>query len=132
MVAGQGAGSRLVEDRPALAPRPVLHRRQPLDHGDCGVARRMGVLNAVSKELIVHTSRTKKSADFVASLALIDRRWGPAPGRDTKPVRLVLDNGPVHTSKLGRAALAERVWIEVEWLPHMPPNSTTSNAVGGT
>jgi hypothetical protein len=37
----------------------------------------MGVLDAVSKELIVHTSRTKKSADFVASLALIDRRRGP-------------------------------------------------------
>jgi hypothetical protein len=37
----------------------------------------MGVLDTVSKELIVHTSRTKKSVDFGASLALIDRRWGP-------------------------------------------------------
>jgi hypothetical protein len=81
----------------------------------------MGVLNPADGELLVHTSRTKKSADFVASLALIDRRFGPAPGRDTKPVRLVLDNGPVRTSKLSRAALAERAWIEVEWLPRSAP-----------
>ena len=36
-------------------------------------------------------------------------------------MRLVLDNGPVHTSKLSRAALAERPWIEVEWLPRYAP-----------
>jgi hypothetical protein len=35
------------------------------------------VVTPTSKELIVHTSRTKKSVDFGASLALIDRRWGP-------------------------------------------------------
>jgi transposase len=34
---------------------------------------------------------------------------------------LVLDNGPVHTSKASRAALAERPWITVEWLPRYAP-----------
>jgi transposase len=35
---------------------------------------------------------------------------------------LVLDNGPIHTSKASRAALAERAhWLRVEWLPKYAP-----------
>ena len=34
---------------------------------------------------------------------------------------LVLDNGPIHTSKLTRAALADRSWLTVEWLPKYAP-----------
>ena len=35
-----------------------------------------------------------------------------------KPVVLVEDNGPIHVSKLSRAALAARAhWLTVEWLP---------------
>jgi hypothetical protein len=34
---------------------------------------------------------------------------------------LVLDNGPVHTSKASTAALATRPWITVEWLPRYAP-----------
>ena len=35
---------------------------------------------------------------------------------------LVLDNGPIHTSKATRAALAERAhWLTVEWLPKYAP-----------
>ena len=34
---------------------------------------------------------------------------------------LVLDNGPIHTSKAGRAALAARPWLTVEWLPRYAP-----------
>ena len=34
----------------------------------------------------------------------------------------MLDNGPVHTSKATRAALAERAhWLAVEWLPKYAP-----------
>jgi transposase len=34
------------------------------------------------------------------------------------PVVLVEDNGPIHTSKLSRAALAARAhWLTIEWLP---------------
>ena len=39
-----------------------------------------------------------------------------------RPVILVLDNGPIHTSKATRAALAERAhWLTVEWLPKYAP-----------
>jgi transposase len=34
----------------------------------------------------------------------------------------VLDNGPIHTSKASRAALAARAhWLTVEWLPKYAP-----------
>jgi len=37
------------------------------------------------------------------------------------PVVLVLDNGPIHTSKATTAALAERGWLSVEWLAKYAP-----------
>ncbi|WP_170316154.1 transposase, partial [Microvirga calopogonii] len=73
-------------------------------------------------ELVVQTSRTKRSTDFIALLETLDRRYGPEPGRCVKPVRLVLDHGPIHTSKATTAALAERAhWLRVEWLPKYAP-----------
>jgi len=81
----------------------------------------MGALDAGTGELVVSTSPTKTSADFVALLRRLDWRYGPQPGCDRLPVVLVLDNGPVHTSKASRAALAERPWITVEWLPRYAP-----------
>ena len=78
----------------------------------------LGVLDWARRDLLVQTSRTKRSADFIALLAEIDRQWGPRPGEVRRPVVLVLDNGPIHTSKATRAALAERAhWLAVEWLP---------------
>lgn len=81
----------------------------------------MGALVATTRELVVQTSPTKRSTDFVALLQAIDRRFGPQPGRPNKPVVLVLDNGPIHTSKLTRKALATRPWLTVEWLPRYAP-----------
>lgn len=81
----------------------------------------MGALDAGTGELIVSTSPTKVSADFIALLRRLDWRYGPKPGSTRLPVVLVLDNGPVHTSKASRAALAERSWITVEWLPRYAP-----------
>jgi transposase len=82
----------------------------------------MGALDAVTRELIVHTSPRKRSADFIGLLERLDRRFGPRPARrKAKPVVLVLDNGPVHTSKASMAALAARPWITVEWLPRYAP-----------
>ena len=63
----------------------------------------LGVIDHVTGELIVHTSSTKRSTDFIALLELIDRRYGPQPGRIAVTVVLVLDNGPIHVSKLARA-----------------------------
>jgi transposase len=82
----------------------------------------LGVLDWAHRKLIVRTSRKKRSADFIALLEEIDRRYGPKLGRMLKPIVLVLDNGPIHTSKASRAALAERAhWLTVEWLPKYAP-----------
>ena len=89
-----------------------------------GQARKVamiGALDAERRELIVHRSATKRSSDFIALLEELDRRFGPRPRRRTKPVVLVLDNGPIHTSKASMAALAARRWISVEWLPRYAP-----------
>ena len=82
----------------------------------------LGLLDWAPRELMVHTSRTKRSADFLALLEEIDARHGPKPGRASQPIVLVLDNGPIHTSKATRAALAARAhWLTVEWLPKYAP-----------
>ena len=82
----------------------------------------MGALDHAARRLIVHTSPTKRSADFIARLEEIDRRYGPRPGLATQPVVIVLDNGPIHASKATLAALAARAhWLTVEWLPKYAP-----------
>jgi DDE superfamily endonuclease len=68
----------------------------------------LGVLDWARRKLIVRTSRTKRSSDFIALLEEIERRYGPKRGVVLKPLVLVLDNGPIHTSKASRAALAAR------------------------
>src|SRR3954452_24297473 len=46
----------------------------------------------------------------------------PSSASRSSPSLLVLDNGPIHTSKATRAALAERAhWLRVEWLPKYAP-----------
>ena len=82
----------------------------------------MGALDFAANHLNIVTSRTKRSSDFVDLLAEIDGLYGPQLGKHHMPVVLVLDNGPVHTSKLTRAALADRAhWLSVEWLPKYAP-----------
>ena len=82
----------------------------------------LGVLDWAQRELIVRTSRTKRSSDFIALLEEVDRRYGPKLSVAIQPIVLVLDNGPIHTSKASRAALAERAhWLRVEWLPKYAP-----------
>lgn len=62
---------------------------------------------------------THDSAGFVRYLEVLDRRH-EATGRK---IILVLDNGPCHTSKTSRAALAARAaWLEVLWLAPYCPN----------
>ena len=81
-----------------------------------------GVLDWARRDLVVRTSRTKRSSDVIALLEELDRRRGPRPGEVARPVALVLDNGPIHTSKATRAALAKRAhWLTIEWLPKYAP-----------
>ena len=78
----------------------------------------MGALDHAARRLVVHTSKTKRSADFIALLERLDGLCGPRPGLPIKPVVIVLDNGPIHVSKAAIAAFAARAhWLTVEWLP---------------
>ena len=82
----------------------------------------MGVLDWLGRRLIVTTSRSKRSTDFITLLQNLDLLYGPKPGIRVKPVVIVLDNGPIHTSKATLAALAARAhWLTVEWLPKYAP-----------
>jgi transposase len=82
----------------------------------------IGSLDHAAKRLIVHTSPTKRSSDFIAHLEQLDALYGPKPGHVMKPVVLVEDNGPIHISKASRAALeARKHWLTVEWLPKYAP-----------
>lgn len=90
----------------------------------------MGALDWLKRKLVVTTSRTKRSTDFIALLVTLDRLYGPKPGVRAKPVVIVLDNGPIHTSKATLAALAARAhWLTVEWLPKYAPELNDIEAV---
>ena len=89
-----------------------------------GQARKVamiGALDFAASTLIVETSRSKRSSDFIALLTRLEEIYGPRPGRPVKPVVVGSDNGPIHTSKASRAALANRPWLSVEWLPKDAP-----------
>ena len=82
----------------------------------------MGALDHAARRLVAHTSKTKRSADFIALLERLDGLYGPRPGLPIKPVVIVLDNGPIHVSKAAIAALAARAhWLTIEWLPKYAP-----------
>jgi hypothetical protein len=90
--------------------------------GQAAKVAMLGALDWAPRELVVCTSRTKRSTDFITLLAELDRRYGPQPGVAIKPTVLTLDNGPIHTSKATRAALAEQAhWLTIEWLPKYAP-----------
>jgi hypothetical protein len=66
----------------------------------------LGALDWTCRDLVVHTNRTKRSTDFIALLGILGQRYGPKPGAESaRPVVLVLDNGPIHTSKATRAGV---------------------------
>ena len=75
--------------------------------------------SSVSLTLLVHTSPTKRSTDFVALLDQLGATYGTA--ERARPLVAVLDNGPIHCSKLTTRALAERTWLTLEWLPKYAP-----------
>jgi len=90
-----------------------------------GQAQRVAMIGAfdfAERKLLVHTSKTKRSSDVIALLERLDRLYGPKPGVAGKPVVIVLDNGPVHTSKATLAALAARShWLTPEWMAKYAP-----------
>lgn len=120
----------LYGDESEALTHPYLARARARSGADLrvpapGQAKKVAMLGSpdhVTRQLIVHTSPTKRSSDFVAHLEQLGRLYGPKPGQPTKPVVLVEDNGPIHVSKLSLAALAARAhWLTVEWLPRYAP-----------
>jgi hypothetical protein len=90
--------------------------------GQAAKVAMLGVLDRARRGLVVRTSRSKRSSDVIALPAEVDQRWGPTPGGVIRPAVLVLDDGPIHTSKATRAALAERAHrLAAEWLPKYAP-----------
>jgi hypothetical protein len=58
----------------------------------------LGAFDPVHRHLFVHTSATKRSTDFVALLDRLGAAYGTT--ERARPLVAVLDNGPIHTSKL--------------------------------
>src|SRR3954454_12787794 len=56
---------------------------------------------------------------FVALLDQLGAAYGTT--ERARPLVAVLDNGPIHTSKLTTKALAARPWLTLEWLPKYAP-----------
>src|SRR5215218_3204879 len=79
----------------------------------------LGAFDPVHRHLFVHTSATKRSTDFVALLDQLGAAYGTA--ERARPLVAVLDNGPIHTSRLTTKALAQRPWLTLEWLPKYAP-----------
>ena len=91
----------------------------------------LGSLDHVTRQLIVHTSPTKRSTDFVTYLEQLDQLYGPMPSRRIKPVVLVEDNGPIHVSKLSRAGSPPgHTGSPLSGCPNTHPNSTISRLSG--
>src|ERR1051325_8640766 len=79
----------------------------------------LGAFDPVSRRLLVHTSPSKRSTDFIDLLDKLGAAYGTA--ERTRPLVAVLDNGPIHRSKLTTKALAEHKWLTLEWLPEYAP-----------
>jgi hypothetical protein len=67
----------------------------------------------------VHTSPTKRSTDFLALLDQLGAAYGTT--ERARPLVAVLDNGPIHRSKLTTRAIAQRTWLTLEGLPKYAP-----------
>jgi transposase len=79
----------------------------------------LGAFDPVRRSLLVHTSPTKRSTDFIDLLDQLGAAYGTA--ERARPLVAVLDNGPIHRSKLTTKALAGRPWFTLEWLPKYTP-----------
>ena len=90
--------------------------------GQARKAAMLGVLDALTRTMLVHTSAAKRGSGFAALLEHAGRAHGPQPRRNRRPAVLVLGNGPIHASTASLAALAMRsAWLAVEWLPRHAP-----------
>jgi transposase len=115
------------QDETHLETNPYLcrvwHRRgeQPSLPG-VGINRRVttfGSVEVFGRGRVEVVCAGQDSACFERYLQALEARHAPTGCE----VFLVLDNGPCHTSRVSRAALAARAdWLGVIWLPRYSPN----------
>lgn len=114
------------EDETHLETNPTLyrvwHRRgQQATLPAAGTNRRLtlfGSVELLGRGRVEVLCPDQTSASFHCYLEALDRRHQET-GRK---IYLVLDNGPCHTSKASRAALAARQdWLHVTWLARYAP-----------
>ena len=79
----------------------------------------LGAFDPLRRRLLVHTSATKRSTDFVARLDQLGATYGTT--ERARPLVAVLDNRPIHTSEMTTKALAAPPWLTLEWLPKYAP-----------
>src|SRR5215212_10057451 len=79
----------------------------------------LGAFDPMRRHLLVHASATKRSTDFIALLDQLGAAYGTT--ERTQPLVAVLDNGPIHRSKLSTKALAQPPWLTLEWLATYAP-----------
>ena len=100
---GRGRRYRIVYgDESEALTHPYLARAWAKAGAACGCRRRgrrrrspCSVRSITfTRQLIVHTSPTKRSSDCITHLERLDRLHRPKPGRPMKPMVLVEDNGP--------------------------------------
>jgi transposase len=109
-----------VETNPYLTR--VWHRRgvQPTVPA-AGTNRRLtvfGSVEAFGRGRVEVVGARQDSAGFARYLAALDARHAATD----REIHLALDNGPCHTSKASRAALAARAaWLHVIWLARYSP-----------
>lgn len=110
-MSGPGAGADLRIPAPGYATKVAL----------------LGVLDWAGRELVVQTSRTKRSTDFIALLETLDRRYGPEPGRFGSS----LITGPfIPERQLQPPSPSARTGLGSHGCQSMPPNSTTLRSDG--
>lgn len=117
------------QDETHLETNPYLckvwHRVGEQPTPPAGTNRRVtafGSVEALGRGRVEVACAGQDSACFLLYLKALEERRR----RTGREVVLVLDNGPCHTSKASRAALAERgEWLSVVWLarysPHLNP-----------
>src|SRR4051812_25420477 len=105
---------------PRKGPTCAFRRRAKAPKWRCSACSTGRVATSLCTPAGPNEART--SSLSIALLEEIDRRYGPKLSVAIQPLVLVLDNGPIHTSKASRAALAARAhWLRVEWLPNYAP-----------
>src|SRR5271163_3670103 len=91
----------------------------------------IGSLDHVTRQLIVHTSQTKRSRDFIAHLEQLDPLFGPQPGRAIKPVVLSRTTGrSMSASSLVKPSRRANTGSPSSGCQNTHPNSTTSRLSG--